>query len=191
MTIGQHSVLVYHLLFENWPDGGLPDAQNRTALLNLAKHSAVLAGPAPRIIHDSGGIGRSGTFITLDFLLAMLDEGRIAHSNNSLVQSDADENLEDDLIWHTVNKLREQRMMMVQTAEQYGFIYEVLKDEFRRKYTLRIAAESAADAITKQDPSNLMPQDRALAGGQDQNIMEALAASMKATQKSTEAASGM
>ena len=41
---------------------------------------------------------------------------------------------DDDLIWETVNSLREQRMMMVMNELQFSFLYEVLKDAFMDKY---------------------------------------------------------
>ncbi|NXJ14496.1 PTPRK phosphatase, partial [Odontophorus gujanensis] len=56
----------------------------------------------------SAGIGRTGTFIALDFLLKMAKaEGKVD-------------------VFHCVQKLREQRICMVQTKEQYAFLYEVL-----------------------------------------------------------------
>jgi hypothetical protein len=39
-----------------------------------------------------------------------------------------------DLIYDTVNRLREQRMMMVMNEIQYSFLYEVVKEAFVDKY---------------------------------------------------------
>jgi hypothetical protein len=40
-----------------------------------------------------------------------------------------------DLIFDTVSKLREQRMMMVMNEIQYSFLYEVVKEAFVEKYS--------------------------------------------------------
>jgi len=69
-------------------------------------------------VHCSAGVGRSGTYITLDYLLKEIESGSIK----------ADE--AEDPVYETVNTLREQRMYMVQSEPQYHFIYDVLKEKF-------------------------------------------------------------
>lgn len=39
----------------------------------------------------------------------------------------------EDLVFETVNLLREQRMSMVQSQVQFEFIYQVLKERFGRR----------------------------------------------------------
>ena len=61
--------VIWHLLYTEWPDFGIP-AENETAsLLNLiALSNAKNASPSnPRIVHCRAGVGRSGTFISLDY----------------------------------------------------------------------------------------------------------------------------
>ncbi|NXA32342.1 PTPRK phosphatase, partial [Eudromia elegans] len=124
----------FHYLL--WPDHGVP--RNPTQLLSLlekvnkkvsenptgpvlvhCRYSAGSAwGPGERLARAaamplflcifSAGIGRTGTFIALDFLLKMAKaEGKVD-------------------VFRCVQKLREQRVNMVQTKEQYTFLYEVL-----------------------------------------------------------------
>jgi protein-tyrosine phosphatase len=84
-------------------------------------------GENPRIVHCSAGVGRTGTFIALEFLIGELqggawegwDQGPMAHS---------------DPIYDTVNQLRMQRKTMVQAYEQYAFLYEVLRKIWEEKY---------------------------------------------------------
>lgn len=71
-------------------------------------------------MHCSAGVGRSGTYITLDYLLKEIESGSIK----------ADE--AEDPVYETVNTLREQRMYMVQSEPQYHFIYDVLKGKFAK-----------------------------------------------------------
>ncbi|XP_076219016.1 receptor-type tyrosine-protein phosphatase T-like isoform X2 [Aptenodytes patagonicus] len=97
----------FHYLL--WPDHGVP--RNPAQLLCLVevvnkRVLEVTAGPV--LVHCSAGIGRTGTFIALDFLLKMgKAEGKVD-------------------VFHCVQRLREQRVSMVQTKEQYTFLYEVL-----------------------------------------------------------------
>lgn len=130
---------IYHLLFVGWPDFSVPEGENRNAMLNLITKSASLNHPpnvpetssfpldassdqkaqsaaSPRIIHCSAGVGRSGTFIALDFLLAHLDRG-----NLNSVPDDVDPILD------TVSAMRKQRMMMVQSEAQFLFLYDVMR----------------------------------------------------------------
>jgi protein-tyrosine phosphatase len=146
----EHSTLspqekdVYHLLFSGWPDFLVPEGEDRAALTRLIQLSAKLnSGPSsvsspntktngaaesdfanseqdnPRIIHCSAGVGRSGTFIALDYLLSLLYSGQLDNIPAG-----------KDPIMDTVDLLRQQRMMMVQSEAQYYFVYEALKEAF-------------------------------------------------------------
>ncbi|KAF2808969.1 uncharacterized protein BDZ99DRAFT_571817 [Mytilinidion resinicola] len=123
---GSESKLIYHLLFEGWPDFLVPEGADREALLKLIKLSRELNADNstnPRIVHCSAGVGRSGTFIALDWLLQELEEGSL------------DDLPEDhDPIAEVVDQLRQQRMMMVQGDAQFGFLYEVLREKWRDRY---------------------------------------------------------
>ena len=114
----------------------MPEGEDRAGLLELIKLSVEKnSGPDnPRIVHCSAGVGRSGTFIALEHLLAELEAGSLARIKE-----------DDDMIYDTVSALREQRMMMVQSVAQYQFLYQVLREEFKK-------AQSAAK-------SNLKPKD--------------------------------
>ncbi len=135
---------IRHLLFSGWPDFLIPEGEDRIALIELIRLSASLNRPSstststetngsysshaasfaatdqdnPRIIHCSAGVGRSGTFIALDYLLSLL------HSNQ-LDNVPPDQ----DPIADTVDSLRQQRMMMVQGESQFFFLYEVLREQ--------------------------------------------------------------
>ena len=61
----------------------------------------------------SAGVGRSGTFISIYNIINCLE--KIKKSNNKFVFFN---------VFNTVRKLREQRVKMVATSEQYKFIYD-------------------------------------------------------------------
>ncbi|KAI8814175.1 hypothetical protein BJ742DRAFT_326525 [Cladochytrium replicatum] len=88
----------------------------------------------PMIVHCSAGCGRTGTFITIDLVLAILDRVATKHvieSGNSPTpqdyEPDPEANANDmDLVYAIVHHLRNQRVSMVQTLEQYAFCYEAV-----------------------------------------------------------------
>lgn len=120
LTFGEQSKVVWHILFSGWPDFEVPQNGDRAALFELLKLStAKNTNPSnPRIIHCSAGVGRSGSFISLEYLLAQIKSGSIAETKD-----------DDDPIYDIVNRLREQRMTMVQSDAQYAFLYEVVREE--------------------------------------------------------------
>lgn len=178
LEIGGETKEIYHYLFNGWPDYGKPEGDDRRALLELTqqtrKHAQANGStdngiPAtgsvnPRFVHCSAGVGRTGTFIALDWLLTQLEQGNLVpktpkqESNLAAFQENSNVNgsgktetwgksgpvkekestpeAQDgfDLIYDTVDKLREQRMMMVMNEIQYSFLYEVVKEAFVEKY---------------------------------------------------------
>ncbi|XP_071436492.1 receptor-type tyrosine-protein phosphatase alpha-like [Pithys albifrons albifrons] len=97
----------FHYLL--WPDHGVPRNTSQLLCLVAVVNKRSLEAPAgPVLVHCSAGIGRTGTFIALDFLLKMgKAEGQVD-------------------VFQCVQQLREQRISMVQTKEQYTFLYEAL-----------------------------------------------------------------
>ena len=131
LTVGAESRTVWHLLFSGWPDFEIPKGEDRAALLELLKLSATKSGNAsnPRIIHCSAGVGRSGSFIALEYLLAQIEIGAVAEAVDS-----------EDMVFEVVDRLREQRMTMVQSEAQYLFLYEVLREQFQQSRKLAQAS---------------------------------------------------
>ena len=124
LQFGAETKEVWHFLFSGWPDFAVPENEDRAALLELLKLSAEKnKSPSnPRVVHCSAGVGRSGTFIALEHLLALIESGAIAEAKD-----------DEDLIYDVVNRLREQRMLMVQNETQYEFLYEVVKEQFKER----------------------------------------------------------
>ena len=77
VTIGNSSKKFYHFFYGKWADFGRVEPEDRVALLQLTRESRRIAGESPRIVHCSAGVGRTGTWIALDFLLRELEEGRL------------------------------------------------------------------------------------------------------------------
>jgi protein-tyrosine phosphatase len=86
----------------------------------------------PRIVHCSAGIGRSGTFIALDWLLQELEEGSL---------DDTPDNA--DPVSDVIVKLRDQRAGMVQAKNQFLFLYDSLREQWRSRWISTHPAEAA------------------------------------------------
>lgn len=111
ITLGNHTRMIKHFHFMRWPDHGCPE---RPAML-LSFVSAVRAhmphsGSGPTLVHCSAGVGRTGTFIALDQLLQQIRR-----------QSEVD-------IFALVLNMRDHRIHMVQTENQYIYIHDCLVD---------------------------------------------------------------
>ena len=125
---GIKEIEIQHLLFSGWPDFLIPEGEDRSALIELIRLSASLNRSSydipdpdpenPRIIHCSAGVGRSGTFIALDYLLSLLYANQLDNLGS-----------DRDPMADTVDQLRQQRMMMVQGESQFNFLYDVLREQ--------------------------------------------------------------
>ncbi|XP_033097034.1 receptor-type tyrosine-protein phosphatase epsilon-like [Anneissia japonica] len=97
----------YH--FTSWPDMGVP--LYATAALNFIKkikQDRNQRATAPILIHCSAGVGRTGTYIAIDAMLDMINKEKKVD------------------VFNFLRKIRDQRINMVQTPEQYVFIYDAL-----------------------------------------------------------------
>ncbi|ELT95050.1 hypothetical protein CAPTEDRAFT_47460, partial [Capitella teleta] len=99
---GVRPVTQYH--YTTWPDHGVPS--HATALWRLFRKLTNDAdNTQPIIIHCSAGVGRTGTLIAMDHLLDQ------ASKENGID------------VYACVTALRQSRMHMVQSVEQYKFIH--------------------------------------------------------------------
>ncbi|ELT99038.1 hypothetical protein CAPTEDRAFT_136730, partial [Capitella teleta] len=103
---GSGSRIVTQFHFMSWPDYGCPEV---SALLRLHKKVAVESRKGGVIVvHCSAGVGRSGTYIALNWLIH---------------QSETEGGVD---IPACVNRLRQSRVNMVQTVDQYAFLYRAM-----------------------------------------------------------------
>ncbi|KAF2641211.1 hypothetical protein P280DRAFT_305323 [Massarina eburnea CBS 473.64] len=166
---GSKTKKISHLLFGAWPDFSVPEGPDREALLRLIDISREKTGDLanPRIVHCSAGVGRSGTFIALDWLLQELSEGSLDNVPD-----------EKDPVISVVEKLREQRMMMVQGEAQLAFIYDVLRQRWRERWIQQHPEEAEALGISvisggdgSEEPSLKRQKSMASSEGTSVSIM--------------------
>ncbi|AET40826.1 tyrosine protein phosphatase PTP1 Ecym_6455 [Eremothecium cymbalariae DBVPG len=118
---------VHHFYFDKWRDMTRPDEIR--PILELSRDSHRESSPGnPIIVHCSAGVGRTGTFITLDHLI---------HNTADFTKTVLS-NYKHDLIEQIVLQLRSQRLKMVQLLEQYEFIYHIAEAVFASRHSERI-----------------------------------------------------
>lgn len=124
---GAPPLVVQHLQYHAWPDHSTPaDSSPLRTMCDLL--APVRASGGGVVVHCSAGIGRTGTFIALDVLrlrLAALARRELAQ-RGSVSQQEVHAALDLPAL---VVELRQQRSGMVQTIEQYAFVYQALHEE--------------------------------------------------------------
>lgn len=115
---------VTHLHYTGWPDGGIPedlsDIKTLLEMTELIRREAALSSQKKVgrvLVHCSAGIGRSGTFIALRQLFDYQHLG----INISVKE--------------VVDRMRSCRMGMVETKQQYNFIFRVLEYAYFRTHS--------------------------------------------------------
>nr|XP_022304830.1 receptor-type tyrosine-protein phosphatase alpha-like isoform X2 [Crassostrea virginica] len=99
-----------------WPDHGTPEELGLVQFHRAVTKKYQTGGLM--LVHCSAGVGRTGTFIGLD---SLLQHGRKFGRIN---------------VFEFVHKMREERMTMVQTAEQYIFLHKALLCGFQENDTV-------------------------------------------------------
>ncbi|XP_076077504.1 uncharacterized protein LOC143047985 isoform X3 [Mytilus galloprovincialis] len=119
--------IVHQFHFTKWPDHDVPDKTNLVNFYRKVK-SSPSNGSGPMVVHCSAGVGRTGTFLALD---ALYEHGNATGFVN---------------IMEYTHMMRQDRMNMIQTVEQYATVYDILVEAF-------IVPQSA---IPKQDFLNML-----------------------------------
>ncbi|CCK68011.1 tyrosine protein phosphatase PTP2 KNAG_0A03240 [Huiozyma naganishii CBS 8797] len=145
---------VYHLQYSNWLDSCGIKIQDFLLLYKIKNHliyndrkfieslaskkgcqylqqnihptSTGMLRQSALLVHCSAGCGRTGVFITLDFLLNLF-QNELNTGNMIDVW-----NMNQDLIFIIVNELRRRRLSMVQNFAQYITCYDGVIDYFTR-----------------------------------------------------------
>lgn len=112
-----------HFWFIAWPDHGVPSTPESVIKFLRDVRSYQTEWTGPEVIHCSAGIGRTGTFSAVDIGMQQY---------NLIGKVD---------ILGIVARLREDRGGMVQTEEQYEFIYHALLAYARSKQQQQVAAD--------------------------------------------------
>ncbi|XP_061165603.1 receptor-type tyrosine-protein phosphatase epsilon-like [Saccostrea echinata] len=129
-------VTQYH--YTSWPDHGTPEPLCLIGFLDHVTRTGTNQKKSPTVVHCSAGIGRTGTYIALDVLNQI---GRKTGKVN---------------VAEYVKKMRENRMNMVQTYEQYITIFLALNEIFKSPVNTMTIADftKMAENIASDKPVN-------------------------------------
>nr|XP_022311522.1 receptor-type tyrosine-protein phosphatase epsilon-like isoform X5 [Crassostrea virginica] len=97
---------ITHCQYTTWPDKGVP--KYATPLIEFLHKVKQLEDNSPILVHCSAGCGRSGSFIAVHYLYEEAEKERKIN------------------FFNCVKSMRQERVNMVQTPEQYQFIHECI-----------------------------------------------------------------
>ncbi|CAG5115058.1 unnamed protein product, partial [Candidula unifasciata] len=115
-------------------------------LVQIMRQEVTPDTSGPITVHCSAGVGRTGTFIALDYFMQYVHE----HS------------LDDDVdIYDYVLKMRRNRPRMVQAESQYIFIYDAVQEMIKKKIQQEnerlynsVNSESSASLVEREPNEN-------------------------------------
>ena len=133
---GNLTKAVFHYHFLEWPDHSCP-----ASTADLIKFCKIVRAERksyaiPLVVHCSAGVGRTGTFIALDIVLQRLQQEKKIN------------------VYDTVKQLRRQRVKMVQTLDQYTFLYQCCMEYVSKSN--RKSKEGGDTNVTKNMRTNRM-----------------------------------
>ncbi|XP_022102896.1 receptor-type tyrosine-protein phosphatase epsilon-like [Acanthaster planci] len=116
--VGESRTLMqFHFL--GWPDFGIPKYPH--SMLCFVKRIRHMTGtriePGNIVVHCSAGVGRTGTYILIDYMLDMMKKEKKVD------------------IYNVIYSLRSQRNLLVQSLVQYIFIHKALMEEYLYGHT--------------------------------------------------------
>ena len=118
--------IVKHFQYLQWPDPGVPLHFGPVLAFIRRVRGFDAPGCGPTVVHCSAGVGRSACFIAIDAMLERL-------KYDSMID-----------IYGYVTMMRTQRNFMVQTDEQYIFIFDVLVEAIQHGDTEIASCDLAA-----------------------------------------------
>ncbi|XP_046577965.1 tyrosine-protein phosphatase 10D-like [Haliotis rubra] len=119
LSLGNETRKVKHFFLPGWHDYNAN--LNEGDVIDFARYVRAELKPTdegPMLVHCSAGVGRTGTYLCVDYFIQVID--------NCDIEDEVD-------IFSYVLKMRNNRPFMVQSEKQYVFIYDAVKEMIDRK----------------------------------------------------------
>ncbi|KAL3868040.1 hypothetical protein ACJMK2_040879 [Sinanodonta woodiana] len=130
------SRLIKQFHFTAWPDKSVPRYSSSMVhfrhKIYTTKEEGNFSGPL--VVHCSAGVGRTGTFIAIDFLV---DQAQAQGTVN---------------VTSCLETLRNQRVLMIQTLDQFIFVHEVLVEALTCTTVSARDFQEAYHKLLRRDP---------------------------------------
>ena len=119
--------IITQLHFTEWKDKDVPEEEfdkfiSAFEFIDRGRKNNKNNQATPVVVHCSAGVGRTGTFIAMYYLYKEI-LGQIKQEKNEITFS----------IFNLVRKLKEMRAHLVQTEEQYIFLYKFVQYLLNKK----------------------------------------------------------
>lgn len=118
-VLSERTICQFH--YTTWPDHGVPDSVQPILELVRLVREVQPAEDRPIVVHCSAGCGRTGTICCIDFVWSLLKRGKLDTSFD---------------LCSIICGMRQQRMAMVQTLEQYILCHRAIAALFMRQLDL-------------------------------------------------------
>lgn len=99
---------MWHFQYTTWPDHGVPETTGPVLKMLRKVREKQPTFDIPVVIHCSAGCGRTGTLAAIDYLWHLMRLGWVRTEFS---------------VFQVIDTLRERRQAMVQTLDQYIFVY--------------------------------------------------------------------
>ncbi|XP_067947071.1 receptor-type tyrosine-protein phosphatase delta-like [Watersipora subatra] len=101
---------ILHFYYLSWPDHGVPDIELFVSFHRLINASIHHGKTQPLLVHCSAGVGRTGTYVALDYLLDQAEAEGVVN------------------VFECLKEMRSRRPCMIQTVDQYELLHDALSE---------------------------------------------------------------
>lgn len=115
----ERTICQFH--YTTWPDHGVPDSVHPILELVRLIREVQPDEDKPILVHCSAGCGRTGTICCIDYVWGLVRMGKLDESFN---------------LCNIISEMRQQRMAMVQTLEQYILCHRAVAALFMQQLQL-------------------------------------------------------
>ncbi|XP_065828956.1 tyrosine-protein phosphatase non-receptor type 12-like [Oscarella lobularis] len=104
-------LLVKQFHYNAWPDHGVPDTVEPVLKMIEMIRNVQPGNEPPLVVHCSAGCGRTGTVCAIDYAWNLIKSGTVPKDFN---------------LYKMITEMRQQRMAIVQTKDQYVMVYKAV-----------------------------------------------------------------